>query len=104
MSNTASWRAWQTPAFYDIEPASSYRMMLAEVSMPSITLNAHFDGQSIILDEPFQLPRNARLLVTVMPPSMDAERETWADLAVTGLAHAYGDDEPEYTLMDVRRT
>ncbi|NEX20285.1 hypothetical protein G3480_08150 [Thiorhodococcus mannitoliphagus] len=70
--------------------------------MPSITLNAHFDGQSIILDEPFQLPSNARLLVTVVSPSMDAEREPWADLAGTGLAQAYGDDEPEYSLTDVR--
>jgi hypothetical protein len=71
--------------------------------MPSITLNAHFDGQSIILDEPFQLPANARLSVTVVSPSMDAERESWADLAGTGLTHAYGDDEPECALTDVRR-
>jgi hypothetical protein len=34
--------------------------------MPSITLNAHFDGQKITLDEPFEIPSNAKLLVTVL--------------------------------------
>ena len=70
--------------------------------MPGITLNAHFDGQSIVLDEPFELPSNARLLVTVVSPSMDGDRAQWSDLAGSSLALAYGDDEPEYRLKDVR--
>ncbi len=71
--------------------------------MPSITLNAHFDGQSIVLDEPFELPGNARLLVTVVSPSLDGDRAQWSDLAGSGLALAFGDAEPEYSLADVRR-
>jgi hypothetical protein len=70
--------------------------------MPSITLTAHFDGQSIILDEPFQLPDHARLLVTVLSPSMDGDHAQWSDLAGSGLALAYGDDESEYRLTDVK--
>ncbi|QVL51098.1 MAG: hypothetical protein KFB96_12285 [Thiocapsa sp.] len=70
--------------------------------MPSITLNAHFDGQSIVLDEPFELPGNARLLVTVVSPSLDGDRAQWSDLAGSGLALAFGDAEPE-SLADVRR-
>jgi len=34
--------------------------------MPSITLKAHYDGQSKLLDEPYELPRNARLLITMV--------------------------------------
>lgn len=71
--------------------------------MPGITLNAHFDGQSIVLGEPFELPGNARLLVTVVSPSMDGDRAQWSDLAGSGLALAYGDAETEYSLADVRR-
>ncbi len=33
--------------------------------MPNATLKAHYDGERIHLDEPFDLPRNALLLVTV---------------------------------------
>lgn len=35
--------------------------------MPTIRLKAHFDGQAIQLDEQFDLPRDAQLLVTVLP-------------------------------------
>jgi hypothetical protein len=65
--------------------------------MPSVTLNAHFDGQSIVLDEPFELPGNARLLVTVVSPALDGDLAHWSDLAGSGLALAYGDDQPKPT-------
>jgi hypothetical protein len=71
--------------------------------MPCITLNANFDGQSIVLDEPFDLPGNARLLLTMVSPSMKSDRTQRSDLAGSGLALAYGDDEPEYRLTDIRR-
>jgi hypothetical protein len=71
--------------------------------MPSVSLNAHFDGQSIILDEPFEIPTNARLLVTLVPSATDFDRGHWATVAGTGIAGAYGDDEPEYSPADVRR-
>ena len=71
--------------------------------MPSITLKAHFDGQAIVLDEPYALPANARLLVTLVESEQDVERCAWTDLSLSGLAGAYGEDEPDYGPADVKR-
>ena len=71
--------------------------------MPSITLKAHYDGRSILLDEPYELPPNAQLLVTVVAPASGADREQWASLGSEALARTYGDNEPEYGPDDVRR-
>ncbi len=68
--------------------------------MPTAVLKAHYDGEHIVLDEPFQLPANASLVVTVIAP--DDERAAWADLGAQNLARAYGDDEPEYTAADLK--
>jgi hypothetical protein len=65
--------------------------------MNPISIPAHFDGKHIQLDEPVSLPMNAKLIVTVLP-MQDAERADWTELSQEGLAAAYGDDEPEYTL------
>lgn len=70
--------------------------------MPIMSLKAHYDGRHILLDEPFQLPTNAQLIVTVLEPELLDERDAWADLAASGLARAYGDDEPEYTIDDLK--
>ena len=73
--------------------------------MPTTILRAHFDGEHIVLDEPFSLPLNAPLAVTVLSPSTpehDRERAEWAALSAQSLARAYGDDEPEYTLDDLK--
>jgi hypothetical protein len=65
--------------------------------MRTISLSAQFDGQHIVLDEPYELKPNTRLLVTIIPEETIAEeREAWFHLAAQGLARAYGDDEPEY--------
>jgi hypothetical protein len=68
--------------------------------METVTLRAHFDGKQILLDEPFELEPDAKLIitVTVLPKSFVEEREDWARLASGGLERAYGDDEPEYSL------
>ena len=71
--------------------------------MPSVTLKAHFDGQAIMLDEPYALPANARLLVTLVESEQDVERGAWTDLSLSGLAGAYGEDEPDYGPADVKR-
>lgn len=71
--------------------------------MPSVTLKAHFDGRSILLDEPYQIPSNARLLVTLVEPGWDDERALWTGLSLAALAGAYGEDEPDYGPADVRR-
>ena len=66
--------------------------------MKTVTLRAHFDGEQILLDEPFELEPNTRLIITVLPKSLDEEREDWARYALENLERAYGDNEPEYSL------
>ncbi len=70
--------------------------------MPTVTLKAHYDGKTIQLDEPFDLPPNTRLMVTVLSPMTDTEREDWSNVSAANLARAYGDDEPEYSVTSVR--
>ena len=71
--------------------------------MPAITLNAHYDGQHILLDEPFDLQPSTRLMVTVLPALTDSDYAAWANLSGASLAKAYGDQEPEYFADDLRR-
>ncbi len=71
--------------------------------MKTVTLTAHFNGDNIQLDEPFALPADARLLVTILPESLpDTERQQWYALSKAGLARAYSDDEPDYPASLVR--
>lgn len=73
--------------------------------MPAVLLKAHYDGQHIVLDEPFELSPDTSLAVAVLSPAAspsDTEREQWAALSLQGLVMAYGDDEPEYTAADLR--
>jgi hypothetical protein len=75
--------------------------------MPTVSLKAHYDGQRVVLDEPVKIPVGAALMVTVLPEPVDkvtSDRAQWTDLAANTLARAYGDDEPEYTLADVKNT
>lgn len=72
--------------------------------MNTITLPAHFDGQQIVLDEPYTLEPNMRLTILIVPEqSVDEERAEWAWLGRHNLAAAYGDDEPEYTAADIKK-
>ena len=71
--------------------------------MPKVTLKAHYDGERIHLDEPFDLPRNALLLVTVLSPDQNADRVAWIAASRAALARAFGDSEPEYTEADIRQ-
>lgn len=81
--------------------------------MNGVAINVHFDGERILLDEPFDLPRNVSLPLVVppVPPGpaispagtgMDAERIAWGRFGLDCLERAYGDDEPEYGLEDLR--
>jgi hypothetical protein len=63
--------------------------------MKTITLRAHFDGQSIRLDEPFRLAPDTPLAVTILESDSDL---AWSGLSARGLEAAYGDREPEYPL------
>ena len=71
---------------------------LSLYAMAAVTLKAHFDGEQIRLDEPFELPKNCSLMVTVLP----GEIGDWVETAKAGLARAYGKDEPEYSVDDVK--
>jgi hypothetical protein len=66
----------------------------------SVSVSAHFDGKHICLDEPLKLEPNTKLLVTVLS-QQDTEYQDWLRLSARGLAAAYADDEPEYTMDSV---
>lgn len=68
--------------------------------MTSKTINAHFDGKQIVLDESVELNPNMKIVVTIL--SEDDEREDWRLAAMQSLARAYGDDEPEYGLDSIK--
>jgi hypothetical protein len=70
--------------------------------MPAVTLKAHYDGERILLDEPFEIPTNAPLTVTVLSSSVAERGDDGLSAARGGLARAYGDTEPTYTPGDVR--
>ncbi|RIK83135.1 MAG: hypothetical protein DCC67_06315 [Planctomycetota bacterium] len=70
--------------------------------MQFLALSAHFDGQQIRLDEPIDLPPHTPLIVTVLPPRNGSEDASWALAAATGLARAYGDCEPDYSIADLK--
>jgi hypothetical protein len=71
--------------------------------MKAVTLKAHFDGKAICLDDPYPLPPNARLLVTIVPAdSPDAERQAWLAASQASMTRAYSDDEPDYTEAALR--
>ena len=66
--------------------------------MPIVTLPAHFDGERICLDEPFELETDAKLIVTILPKQeSDNEHEAWLLLSGQRLEDAYGENEPEYS-------
>ena len=68
-----------------------------------VTIHAHFDGEQIRLDEPYKFELNAKLLITVLPKDRtNTDREEWLAVSSMGLAQAYGNDEPEYTLGMIR--
>jgi len=72
--------------------------------MSPMTLKAHYNGERIVLDEPCALPANTPLMVTVLTPELEEERREWAHMAAVGLARAYSDNEPEYTLDDIKKS
>ena len=70
--------------------------------MERVTLLAHYDGTQILLDEPFQLAPNTRLMVTILPASNDAERAEWERLAMQNFEHLSGPNEPDYPLSAIQ--
>lgn len=66
--------------------------------MPIVALPAHFDGERICLDEPFELEPDTKLIVTILPKhGTDHEHKSWLLLSGQRLENAYGDNEPDYS-------
>ena len=70
--------------------------------MPAVTLKAHFNGKQIVLDEPFELPPDSPLMVTVLSKDDSTEDAQWHRLAAGALSRACGEDEPDYSAADVK--
>ena len=71
--------------------------------MPTVALQAHYDGKRIVLDEPYDLPANANLIVTVLPSPSDVDsEEEWLKSASSSDAFAFLSDASEdiYTAAD----
>jgi len=69
--------------------------------MNPMRIKAHFDGEHVQLDEPVQLPLNARLIVTVIDTLAPDESTDWSSFSTANLARCYGEDEPDYTVEDI---
>jgi hypothetical protein len=71
------------------------------IPVMTVSLNAHFDGKNIVLDEDFPLSPQMELLVTIIPGKAasgeEAERRSWSLLGKRAMARVYGDDEPDYS-------
>jgi hypothetical protein len=71
--------------------------------MPTVALRAHFDGERIVLDEPYDLPVDSSLMVTLLPsvPDGDSE-EAWLRAAASSNALAFLADPAEdiYAVTD----
>lgn len=69
-------------------------------AMKLVSLSAHFDGQSIQLDEPYKLESNTKLIVTIIPEQL-SEREAWFYLSSHQMNNAYT-QEDEYPLDAIK--
>jgi hypothetical protein len=69
--------------------------------MSKAVISAHYDGERIVLDEPYDLPVDASLLVTVLSPEAESE-ETWLRAAASEGSFAFLADPAEdiYTIAD----
>ncbi len=71
--------------------------------MRTITLRGHFDGKQIRLDEAFELKPDTKLIITVLPKEPpDEERSAWMRLSSKQLEQAYGENEPEYSMNQIK--
>lgn len=70
----------------------------------TISLAAHYDGKSIVLDDDYPLAPETRLLVTVLADqdtdALQAERRAWSALGKRAMRRVFGNDEPEYSDAD----
>ena len=70
------------------------------------TVEAIYENGKLTLTQALPLPERTPVTVTIKTgePGSDAERAAWLKLSEIGLARAYGDDEPEYNVGDVKNS
>ena len=70
----------------------------------TISLSAHFDGKSIVLDDEYPLAPETKLLVTVIADAdaggLQAERRAWSTHSKQAMRRVFGNDEPDYSAAD----
>ncbi len=82
-------------AVFDVEQGLKYIL-----SMSAVTLHAHLGGRQIALGEPYELPRNARSMVPVLPSSPEIESEdAWLRAATSSDAFEFLADPAENIYM-----
>ncbi len=52
--------------------------------------------------EPINIPEGTQIIVTLNSPSEIVKDAEWYDLSLQGLNRAYGDDEPDYDLSQIK--
>ena len=61
------------------------------------------DATHLELFQPIQIPPHSKIMIAVIAADdLADEREFWYQLADQGLAMAYGDDEPDYSLAVIK--
>lgn len=60
-------------------------------------IKATYDGNHFHLDDPVDIPPNSRAIIVVMD-----QEEDWYAWASTNLNRAYGEEEPEYNLSQLK--
>ena len=65
--------------------------------MTTQQIPAHYDGHHVCLDMDVDLEPNAKLVVMVVDPTVQQEREEWNKLSLQAFARLTADEPDEYT-------
>jgi hypothetical protein len=81
-----------------------------------ITYTVEVDGETYVVEdvpvrvdettsEPFFAPETADRLQKILEKQMaEREHDEWVEFSMQNLARAYGDDEPDYSLEDIKES
>ena len=61
-------------------------------------LKATYDGEKVLFEEKVDLPKNSKLIVILL----EDEDADWYTLSSQNLNRAYGEQEPDYSLSEVK--
>jgi hypothetical protein len=63
------------------------------------------DAVHLKLSQSLTLPPGSKIFIAINPPEgLDTEQESWHKLSMLGLKMAYGDQEPDYTNISIKKT